>query len=309
MAKRRTLVAPSVPGGPESPDRRTDLISLSVADLMTGETLELGGAEPGSTEPGSTEPGSTEPGSGEAGSTGSRRTEETAVVILAGVVEVAAGSRPLGRAGGRRDVFEAPGDAIYAPPGVTVSVTAADGPASLAVVSAPVDGAAAPAQARIITAAGQRIADVGKNNWQRTVRTILGPEHQAGRLLLGETINPPGNWSSYPPHKHDTHEPPREVKLEEVYLFKVHPAGGFGVQLRYGPEGESCCTVRDGDAVAIRSGYHPVVAAAGYRLYYLWAMAGEGREMIPYLDPAYAWVQQGGEPPGGEPPGGEPPGR
>ncbi len=246
---------------------QTGLISLSVADPVAGETLELGS------------------------------TDETAVVVLAGAVEVTAGSQPLGQAGGRRDVFEGPGDAIYAPPGVTLGLTATGGSASLAIVSAPTDDAAAPAEARIITPAAQRIADVGKDNWQRTVRTILGPEHQAARLLLGETINPPGNWSSYPPHKHDTHDPPREVKLEEVYLFKVDPRGGFGVQLRYGPDGESSFSVRDGDAVAIRSGYHPVAAAAGYRLYYLWAMAGVGRDMIPYLDPAHAWVQQGGQPP------------
>ena len=76
----------------------------------------------------------------------------------------------------------------------------------------------------------QRIAEVGEGNWSRTVRTILGPEHDAQRLLLGETINPPGNWSSYPPHRHDRHNPPEEVDLEEVYLFRTNPAGGFGVQ-------------------------------------------------------------------------------
>ena len=264
MTKARVLVAPALVG---DPDRQTELISLAVANPLSGETVETDG------------------------------TGETAVVVLAGVVEVRAGADPLGRAGGRRDVFEAAGDTIYAPPGVALSLTAADGPASLAIASAPLDGASAPAEARIITPADQRIAEVGKDNWQRTVRTILGPEHDAGRLLLGETINPAGNWSSYPPHKHDTHEPPREVRLEEVYLFEVDPPGGFGVQLRYGPDGRSACSVRDGDAVAIRAGYHPVAAAPGYRLYYLWVMAGQGREMIPYLDPAHAWVQQGGPPP------------
>jgi 5-deoxy-glucuronate isomerase len=260
LTKRRTLVAPTMP---TASAQQTELISLSVADPMTDETLEVASAE------------------------------ETAVVVLAGTVDVTADSRALGRAGGRSDVFDGPGHTVYAPPGVTLRLTATGGPASLAIASAPLDGASAPADARVITPADQRIAEVGEGNWRRTVRTILGPGDRAGRLLLGETINPPGNWSSYPPHKHDTHEPPREVKLEEVYLFKADPPGGFGVQLRYGPGAEYCGTVRDGDAVAIRSGYHPVVAAPGYRLYYLWVMAGEGREMIPYLDPAHAWVQQG----------------
>jgi hypothetical protein len=97
------------------------------------------------------------------------------------------------------------------------------------------------------------------------VRTILGPEHAAVRLLLGETINPPGNWSSYPPHRHDRHDPPREVNLEEVYLFKVDPPGGFGVQIRYDLGGaEEAFLVRDDDIAVIRAGFHPVVAASGY---------------------------------------------
>jgi 5-deoxy-glucuronate isomerase len=125
------------------------------------------------------------------------------------------------------------------------------------------------------------------------VRTILGPEHTAVRLLLGETINPPGNWSSYPPHRHDRHDPPREVNLEEVYLFKVDPPGGFGVQLRYDLGGaEEAFVVRDDDIAVIRAGFHPVAAASGYALYYLWVMAGDGRVMVPYLDPAHAWVQE-----------------
>ncbi len=239
---------------------QTELIDLDLAELADGEELRLD------------------------------RDGETAVVVLAGEVDVRVGDQNLGRAGGRSSVFDAPGDTVYAPPG-QIAFTAR-GEAHLAVASAPLDGAA-PAAARIIRPADQRIAEVGDGNWARSVRTILGPEHAAGRLLLGETINPPGNWSSYPPHKHDTHEPPREVKLEEVYFFKMDPAGGFGVQIRYDDHGEECFTVRDGDTAAIKSGYHPVVAAPGYSMYYLWVMAGVGREMAPYLDPRYAWVQTG----------------
>ena len=129
------------------------------------------------------------------------------------------------------------------------------------------------------------------------MRTILGPDHDAQRLLLGETINPPGNWSSYPPHRHDRDNPPEEVDLEEVYLFKTNPAGGFGVQIRYeldGDRAEEAFLVRDDDIAVIRTGFHPVVAASGYELYYLWVMAGAGRVMVPYLDPAHAWVMNGG---------------
>jgi 5-deoxy-glucuronate isomerase len=242
------------------PGEQTELITLALEDLDPGAELKLD------------------------------CTEETVVVVLSGVVDAYADGVALGRAGGRANVFEAPGHAVYCPPGATLRLVA-DGPAYLAVTSAPLDGAE-PAKARIIAPEDQRIADVGDGNWARNVRTVVGPEHAAGRLLLGETINPPGNWSSYPPHKHDTHEPPREVKLEEVYLFKVDPEGGFGVQIRYDDKGEECFVVRDEDVAAIPSGYHPVVGAPGYKLYYLWVMAGVGREMAPYLDPAHAWVQE-----------------
>ena len=245
-----------------APGQNTELIGLDAADLADGESLDL------------------------------TRDAEIAVVVLSGVVDVTIDGTGFGRAGGRGGVFEGPGHTIYAPPGANVQLRAVDGSAHLAIASAPLDGGS-PGPARVIGPDDQDIAHRGDGNWARTVRTILGPNDAAGRLLLGETINPPGNWSSYPPHKHDTHEPPREVKLEEIYLFKVDPAGGFGVQIRYDGNGEECFTIRDGDVAAIPAGYHPVVAAPGYSLYYLWVMAGEGRQMIPFLDPAHAWVQEG----------------
>jgi 5-deoxy-glucuronate isomerase len=243
--------------------RETGHIDLALADLVEGEVLDLPAGR------------------------------ERAGVILSGRVDATAGDTDLGIAGGRRSVFEAPGDTVYVPAGATLRLQAVEGPAQVAVTAAaaPVDGGPPP---RIIRPEDQRTADVGAGNWSRTVRTILGPEHQASRLLLGETINPPGNWSSYPPHRHDRHDPPREVDLEEVYMFRVDPPGGFGIQVLYDEDGhEESFLVRDDDVVAIRGGFHPVVAAAGYSLYYLWVLAGEGREMIPYMDPAHAWVQEG----------------
>jgi 5-deoxy-glucuronate isomerase len=243
-----------------TPERPGDLIGLALSDLGTGQSFE----SPGDLE--------------------------TVVVVLGGVVDVEANGESLGSAGGRSSVFEGPGYAVYAPPGTALRLKATT-PAHLAIATAPA-GQGAPIKARIIGPGDQRLADVGKGNWSRSVRTILGPEHAAGRLLLGETINPPGNWSSYPPHKHDREAPPEEVRLEEVYFFKVDPPEGFGVQVRYDDAGTEAFTVRDGDSAVIRSGYHPLVAAPGYSLYYLWVMAGDGRQMIPHFDPAYAWVQK-----------------
>jgi 5-deoxy-glucuronate isomerase len=220
---------------------------------------------------------------------------EALVVVLGGVVDAALGGRWLARLGGRASVFEGPGHALFVPDGCAAELTARQA-AEIVTIQAPPAVAASRAplrEPRAIGPADQEIVQRGADNWAREVRTLLGPGDPASRLLAGETVNPPGNWSSYPPHKHDVEAPPDEVQLEEVYLFKFEPASGFGVQVRYGTgAGDEAFVVHDGDAFAIRSGYHPVVAAPGYRLYYLWAMAGAGRQMIPRFDPAHAWVQE-----------------
>jgi 5-deoxy-glucuronate isomerase len=150
--------------------------------------------------------------------------------------------------------------------------------------------------ARVIQAATQRETVVGSGSWGRTVRTILGPDDAASRLIVGETVHTePGTWSSFPPHRHDR-DTPDEVRLEEVYYYRVHPANGFAVQVRYDTDTghEDLRIVRDGDAAAITSGFHPLVAAPGHGLYYLWVLAGEQRAMRVYVDPRYRWVTTAG---------------
>jgi 5-deoxy-glucuronate isomerase len=216
---------------------------------------------------------------------------ELCAVLLDGTVDVTLGGVDGGSATREGGVFHARPFAAYVPPGEALELRASSR-AEIAVASAPLDGAR-PGAARLIAPSDRQLREAGTGNWSRTIRTVLGPEDAAGRLVLGETVNPPGNWSSYPPHKHDRHAPPEEVALEEVYYYRFEPAQGFGVQLLYDDASESAQIVRDGDAVAIPSGYHPVVAAPGYSLYYLWVMAGEGRELNPYFEPAHAWVQAG----------------
>jgi 5-deoxy-glucuronate isomerase len=107
--------------------------------------------------------------------------------------------------------------------------------------------------------------------------------------MVGETFNPPGNWSSYPPHKHDGRD--GEPTLEEVYYFRIDPPQGFGQQMLYTADGESVThAVRDGDTVLLPYGYHPVSAPPGYRLYYLWGMAGAQRKLALHEDPTHRWI-------------------
>jgi 5-deoxy-glucuronate isomerase len=215
---------------------------------------------------------------------------EMCAVVLSGAVDVTIAGAAFGTATRELDVFDGPGGAGYVPPGDALELGARRD-AVVAVAAAPLADLPAGA-ARLIAPTEQAVRSAGTGNWSRSIRTILGPEDDAGRLLVGETINPPGNWSSYPPHKHDRHAPPEEVALEELYYYRFKPEGGFGVQLLYDDRDERARIVRDGDVVVIPSGYHPVVAAPGYSLYYLWVMAGEGRALAPYFDPRHAWVQE-----------------
>jgi 5-deoxy-glucuronate isomerase len=186
----------------------------------------------------------------------------------------------------RASVFDDPPSAVYAPPGSTLE---AAGPllAGLFLAGADADGAPAPYAVQ-----PDEVSTVarGAGNFARAVRDIVPATRPGRRLLVGETLNPPGNWSSSPPHKHDRDAPPDEARLEEIYLFRIDPPQGFGLQLSYGDAGERAFRVGDLDVAAIPAGYHPVVAAPGYRLYYLWGLAGTGRELRWFADPEHAWV-------------------
>ena len=220
---------------------------------------------------------------------------ERLVVILSGRARVLLDGHDRGVAGGRAGVFDGPGDAVYIPPAASAELIAIDDGetkgATFAVAAAPA-GSQPPGAARIIPAATQREAVVGRDNWSRRVRTILGPDDAASRLLVGETVHSgTGMWSSFPPHRHDR-ESADEVPLEEVYHYRIRPAEGFAVQVRYDTDTgqEDLRMVRDGDVAAITSGFHPLVAAPGHDLYYLWILAGEQRAMRVFIDPRYRWV-------------------
>jgi 5-deoxy-glucuronate isomerase len=217
---------------------------------------------------------------------------ESLLVILGGHCSVAVTDMAAwDDLGERGTVFEGAATSVYVPAGIPHRISARR-EAEIAVLRAP---AAAGGKTYVIRPSEVTVATRGTGAWQRTVHTILDESRPAQRLVVGETFNEPGAWSSYPPHKHDRHDPPREVRFQEVYHFRVTPRGGFGIQRLYAPEPQvdSTFVVEDGDTVLIPFGYHPVVAAPGYRLYYLWALVGEGRHLAAREDPAHAWVGRG----------------
>lgn len=191
--------------------------------------------------------------------------------------------------GGRKDIFQERASGVHIPTENKVKITSEDNLLLAAsFVPAEIKG-----DISVIRPGDNRERAVGKNNWSRKVYDIIDERVNSQRILAGETINPPGNWSSYPPHKHDKENSPYETKLEEVYYFRTFPKKGFGLQRLYDNAGlnEIYC-VEDGQVVVIPKGYHPVVAAGGYSLYYLWILAGKNRKLCPFDDPAHKWVKE-----------------
>jgi len=185
----------------------------------------------------------------------------------------------------RSSVFAERASAVYIPPGQTLDVSA-ETLLEMVIVSTP---ASSSAKAAVVTPEDVTVNARGRGNFTREVHDIFVRDPHVQRLMVGETFNPPGNWSSYPPHKHDGRD--GEPVLEEVYHFRLDPPQGFGSQILYTNDGESVVhQVRDGDAVLLPYGYHPVSAPPGYRLYYLWAMAGKERRLALYEDPAHRWI-------------------
>jgi 5-deoxy-glucuronate isomerase len=214
------------------------------------------------------------------------------VVTLA--VSTAGRSKEIySRIGNRADVFSGPPAMSYIPPNSQLEIKA-DSAADLGIFSAPSNSHAPSALLEGSTVISK---PEGRDNWQWTVYSALGEMVPAERLLAGETLNPPGNWSSFPPHKEERCNPPEEATLEEVYYFRFKPAEGFGFVWTYStpddPEGFSkAIVVEDGDTVLLPNGYHPVAAVPGCQLHYTWVLASEERRYGARVDDQqHAWVK------------------
>jgi 5-deoxy-glucuronate isomerase len=120
------------------------------------------------------------------------------------------------------------------------------------------------------------------------------PDLPAQRLIVGETLVPSGNWSTYPPHKHEVDDLPREAFHEELYYFRVDLPGGFGHARHYSLERgyDTTYAVQDSTILMLPHGYHTTCSAPGYTNYFLWMLAGEHRTQAVAFDPNHAWVQK-----------------
>lgn len=215
--------------------------------------------------------------------------QEVCIVFLGGLANATVGETSFPSIGSRATVFGGRATTLFVPPGQKWKLEAI-GALEACVAKVPSD---LPGEPRVIGPEKVKVSTRGKDACERTIHDIIDPSFPSKKLLVGETFNQPGKWSSYPPHKHDTMNPPEETRMEEVYLFKLNPAQGFGFQRVYSPEKhlDETFVIKDNSVVKLPHGYHPVAAAPGYQLYYLWILAGEPRNYILHDDPDHKWVK------------------
>ena len=204
---------------------------------------------------------------------------------------------------GRASVFHGPADCLYLPTGTSATVSSPAG--RIAVAEAPTTESRL---VQFLPAADVPVELRGSGISSRQVHNFATPAGlDCVKIIACEVITPGGNWSSYPPHKHDEAIPGSESRLEEIYYFETAVSRGsqapeaadpfslFSTYSSAAGEITTSATVRTGDIALVPFGYHgPLAAAPGYDNYYLNVMAGPDEERVWLIsdDPAHGWVRE-----------------
>jgi 5-deoxy-glucuronate isomerase len=219
---------------------------------------------------------------------------EMALVTMSGGVTIDVGRQQF-ELPGRASVWDGKPWALYLPPGGAATAHAPDRDAVIAVASAPPSGRPGLRLRPILITPDDVAIEVrGAGNATRQINHIITPDFPADRLELVEVYTPSGNWSSWPPHKHDVDDMPAEAVLEEVYYYQFQRPEAWGIQRLYRRDGtrDALWAVRDGELVLVPDGYHPFVATHGDDAYYLNALAGDRRTMACSFDPDLELVRE-----------------
>lgn len=227
---------------------------------------------------------------------------EFAFVNLSGTFDIYSNRGEWKNVGGRANVFTGAAHALYLPRQTELTVVAqSDGEFATAWV--PTDQDHDPF---LIKPEQVPVSIRGGDSVSRQINDLLPPGSPVHRLVLVEVYTPSGNWSSYPPHKHDVHRVDAngnllEADLEEVYFYKFDRPEGYAFQRVYTDEHsplhqagypiDALVRPENNCAVLIPEGYHPVVAAPGYTCYYLNVLAGSAQSLANVDDPRYSWVK------------------
>lgn len=226
---------------------------------------------------------------------------EVCLVLVSGKAEISGDGKEFGLIGERMNPFEGKPWSVYVPQDSDWTAIARTD-VELAVCSAPGlnRGFGGGLPARLVAPADLSQEVRGKDTNTRYVTNILPETEAADSLLVVEVITPGGHTSSYPPHRHDRDDLPRESYLEETYYHRLNPPQGFAFQRVYTDadadgkrELDEVMTIEDGDVVLVPKGYHPCAACHGYDLYYLNVMAGPRRTWKFHNAPEHEWLMQG----------------
>lgn len=204
--------------------------------------------------------------------------------------------------GGRANPFTGGAHALYLPRNTDFTVTAEES-GEFAAAWVPSEEDHAP---WLIHPHAVKSGIRGGDNVSRQINDLLPPGSPVHRLVLVEVYTPGGNWSSYPPHKHDVHAAAEdgtllEADLEEVYFYKFDKPEGYAFQRVYtgadsplavaGAPIDAVLMPEENCAVLVPEGYHPVTSAPGYTTYYLNVLAGSAQCLANRDDPRYTWVK------------------
>lgn len=227
---------------------------------------------------------------------------ELAIVVLGGTVDVRSDHGEWLGIGQRADVFAGMPYALYLSRNTSLTVTGVTA-CEFAVTWVAADQDFDPV---LVTPAEVGVEIRGGGHATRQINRMLPPGFPCQRLVLVEVYTPDGNWSSYPPHKHDVHVEDAagnllQADLDEIYYYKIDRPEGFAIQRVYtdadsplhqaGFPIDAAVIARNNDVVLVPEGYHPVSSPVGYNTYYLNVLAGSAQSLANQDDPAHTWVK------------------
>ncbi|MDK2981404.1 MAG: 5-deoxy-glucuronate isomerase [Chloroflexota bacterium] len=233
---------------------------------------------------------------------GASNDQETALVMLSGTISVKSDQGSWDSIGERKDVFSGLPYALYLPVGTHYTVTA-DTDCEFAIATAP---ASQKFPAKLITPQDVHVEVRGGDHATRQINDIIPPGFASEKLVVVEVYTPSGNWSSYPPHKHDNRQVDADGKLlqadlDEIYYYKIDRPEGYALQRVYtgqdsplavaGKGFDAALVLHNNDIALVPEGFHPVSSPPGYTTYYLNILAGSDQVLTASDDPDFTWVK------------------
>jgi 5-deoxy-glucuronate isomerase len=210
---------------------------------------------------------------------------EMAIIILSGNIKVKDLKYKIEYDLKRKSVFAEKATSVFVPHYENITIEASE--TSQLIICGAFTVKANQSQSLLLSNKTITSKHVGKETYSRRVDSIIDNTIPAQNILIGETFNEQGSWSSFPSHKHDIDIEGEESCHEEVYFFKIKQKYGFGFQRIYSKDKsiDETFTVKDNCLSIIPKGYHPVVASPGTDLYYFWILSGSSRKLLMHTDP------------------------